>query len=75
MQQRACRARPHLEAREELVGILVLAHIERLPIVVLERAPEAERAVPLLVAQRQVPKHALHAAQTTPVTMAPCSTL
>ncbi len=51
----------NLEAGEELIGVLVLAHVERLTIVVLEGAPEAGRPVEVAVTQRQVRKHPLRA--------------
>ena len=50
---------PYLQAREKLVGILVLPYINGLTIVVLEGAPEAHWAVVFLVAECQVCKHHL----------------
>lgn len=52
-----------LEPREELIGILMLAHINRLAIVVFERLPEVDRLVEVRVAQRQVCKHPLRRPQ------------
>ena len=48
-----------LEAGEELIGVLVLAHVDGLAVIVLERPPEPRRPVKLQVAQRQVGKHGL----------------
>ena len=56
----AC-CRSHLEPREELIGVLVLAHIGGFPVVVLERLPEALGHKVWPVAQRQVAKGSLTA--------------
>ena len=57
--QRCCN-RGHLEPCEELIGVLVLAHIGGLPVVVLEGHPEAPRHKERPVAQCQVPECILH---------------
>ena len=52
----------HLKTGEELVGVLVLPHVDRLPVVVLERRPEVLRRVARRSAELQVREHPL---QTT----------
>ena len=49
-----------LEAGEELVGVLVLAHVDGLAVIVLECLPEAARPVEMLMAERQVDEDCLH---------------
>jgi len=55
-----------LQPREELVRVLVLAHVDGLAVVVLERAPEALRAEVVLVAQRERAEHRLPRAPGRP---------
>jgi hypothetical protein len=49
----------HLEAGKELVRVLVLAHVQRLSIVVLKRVPETLRDEVLRVAVGQAAKRPL----------------
>lgn len=49
-----------LQSGEEFISILMLSQVQGLPIVVLERFPEASWAVPLPIAERQVCKCGLH---------------
>lgn len=50
----------NLKPSEELVGILMLTHIQRLPIIIFESLPKSNGAIPLSVAQCQVCKCGLH---------------
>ena len=52
-----------LQAEKELQGVLVLPHIDRLPVVVLERLPEVLRAVVVLLVRQQRPEDGLQLAQ------------
>jgi hypothetical protein len=49
----------YLQAGEELIGVLVLAHIGGFPVIVLKRLPEALGHKVWPVAQRQVAKGSL----------------
>lgn len=62
--RRALRIGVHLQPGEELVRVLVLAHVQRFSVVVFEGPPEGRRPVAVAITQRQVGKRGLHSTAT-----------
>ena len=62
----------HLQAGEELVGVLVLPDVDGRAVVITECAPEAAGVDGLVLPQRQVPKYGLRMYRSTGGAMLQC---